>query len=212
MRMIYLNVMDKYWVDHIDAMENLRDKVGLYGYAQQDPLVMYKQEAYTKYEQLVSTIEKEILAIALRTEFNQMWQPQQVLAQQEAQDEFLLRKLEEAAQSAPSFDPRVMMQPWFDATASVSPYAKAFADNNDSDVEVIELSPSNSTDKGSELTIKTHGNSGFQVTGVNATIAWAPKQYWRNDIVILVSPQWEQKEMKYKKIDEYLAKGWSLKS
>ncbi len=211
MRMIYLNIMDKYWVDHIDAMENLRDKVGLYGYAQQDPLVMYKQEAYTKYEQLVGTIEKEILAIALRTEFNQMWQPQQVLAQQEAQDEFLLRKLEEAAQSAPSFDPRVMMQPWFDATASVSPYAKAFAENNDSDVEVIELSPSNSTDKGSELTIKTHSNSGFQVTGVNATVAWMPKQYWRNDIVILVSPQWEQKEMKYKKIDEYLAKGWIIK-
>jgi preprotein translocase subunit SecA len=67
--MIYLSTIDKYRVDHIDAMGYLRDKVGLYGYAQQDPLIMYKHEAFTKFAQLLATIKQDALAIALRTNF-----------------------------------------------------------------------------------------------------------------------------------------------
>jgi preprotein translocase subunit SecA len=59
--MIYLSTIDKYWVDHIDAMQYLRDKVGLYGYAQQDPLIIYKQEAFQKFEQLMGTIKLDTL-------------------------------------------------------------------------------------------------------------------------------------------------------
>ena len=40
----YLQVIDKYRVQHLDAMQYLRDKVGLMSYAQQDPLVIYKKE------------------------------------------------------------------------------------------------------------------------------------------------------------------------
>lgn len=137
-RMIYLNTMDKHWVDHISAMENLRDKVGLYGYAQQDPLVMYKQEAYDKFEKLTSTIELEILAVMFRAQLNQM-APTAVTLTQEAQDQAVLLKLQNAAATtpdAPAFDPRVMAQRGFDQTANPE-YAKAFG--SDDDVEVIDL-------------------------------------------------------------------------
>ena len=102
-----------------------------------------------------------------------------------------------------------MMQPWFDATATASPYAKAFSDTNDSDVEVIELPSAVNKARSADLTVRMQWGSGFTVTDVNASV-WA-KQYGRNDLVTIVSPQGEEKEMKYKKIDEYLAKGWMVK-
>lgn len=62
MKSVYLDVLDKYWVDHIDDMHYLRDKVGLYGYAQQDPLILYKQEWYSKFLQLRVDIKSDILS------------------------------------------------------------------------------------------------------------------------------------------------------
>jgi preprotein translocase subunit SecA len=66
---IYLSVMDKHWVQHIDEMYYLREKVSLYGYAQIDPLVMYKKEAFDKFQRLLFTIKKETLAQVLRYNF-----------------------------------------------------------------------------------------------------------------------------------------------
>lgn len=62
MKSVYLDVLDKYWVDHIDDMHYLRDKVWLYGYAQQDPLILYKQEWYNKFLQLWVDIKSDILS------------------------------------------------------------------------------------------------------------------------------------------------------
>lgn len=59
---VYLDVLDKYWVDHIDEMHYLRDKVGLYWYAQQDPLILYKQEWYGKFLQLWMDIKSDVLS------------------------------------------------------------------------------------------------------------------------------------------------------
>jgi len=67
-RRIYLAVIDKYWMEHIDEMQYLREKVSLYGYAQLDPLVIYKQEAFNKYQALLMTIKKETLGRILRTD------------------------------------------------------------------------------------------------------------------------------------------------
>lgn len=69
LRMIYLAMIDKYWIAHIDDMQYLRDKVGLYGYAQQDPLIIYKKEAFEKFEQLMFNIKQETIAIIFRTDF-----------------------------------------------------------------------------------------------------------------------------------------------
>ena len=45
-REVHLHFLDKLWIDHIDEMQNLREKVGLMSYAQMDPLVIYKKESF----------------------------------------------------------------------------------------------------------------------------------------------------------------------
>ena len=60
-RFVILSVIDNLWVDHLDAIENLRQGIGLRGYAQKDPLVEYKNEAYKMFEQLVRGIDDEII-------------------------------------------------------------------------------------------------------------------------------------------------------
>ena len=54
-------VIDTLWMDHLDAVENLRGGIGLRGYGQRDPLVEYKNEAYAMFEQLISTTDDEIV-------------------------------------------------------------------------------------------------------------------------------------------------------
>lgn len=56
-------------MQHIDEMYYLREKVSLYGYAQIDPLVIYKKEAFEKFQRLLFTIKKETLAQVLRFDF-----------------------------------------------------------------------------------------------------------------------------------------------
>ncbi len=60
-RYVILSVTDTLWMDHLDAVENLRGGIGLRGYGQRDPLVEYKNEAYTMFEQLINTIDDEIV-------------------------------------------------------------------------------------------------------------------------------------------------------
>lgn len=58
---VVLSVVDMLWVDHLDAVENLRQGIGLRGYGQRDPLVEYKNEAFKMFEQLVGAIDSEIV-------------------------------------------------------------------------------------------------------------------------------------------------------
>ncbi|MCL5435374.1 MAG: preprotein translocase subunit SecA [Patescibacteria group bacterium] len=60
-RFVMLSVMDNLWMDHLDAIENLRQGIGLRGYGQKDPLVEYKNEAYGMFEKLIDTIDDEIV-------------------------------------------------------------------------------------------------------------------------------------------------------
>ena len=68
-RRVYLHILDQHRQDHIDEMTYLREKVGLYGYAQLDPLVIYKKEAYEKFQRLLSNIRRNTLAQVFRTDF-----------------------------------------------------------------------------------------------------------------------------------------------
>lgn len=61
-----MDVLDEQWIEHIDTMQHLRDKVGLYGYAQQDPLLIYKAESYDLFEQLWLTIKSKVLNTIFR--------------------------------------------------------------------------------------------------------------------------------------------------
>ncbi len=60
-RMVMLSVIDNLWMNHLDAVENLRQGIGLRGYAQKDPLVEYKNEGYRMFEELMFTIDDEIV-------------------------------------------------------------------------------------------------------------------------------------------------------
>ncbi len=54
---ILLDSYDELWMNHLDAIDNLRDGIGLRGYAQKDPLVEYKQESFAMFESLLSRID-----------------------------------------------------------------------------------------------------------------------------------------------------------
>jgi preprotein translocase subunit SecA len=55
-RQVLLQAIDLLWVDHLTAMEEMREGIGLQAYAQNDPLVMYKREAHDMFEQLKGNI------------------------------------------------------------------------------------------------------------------------------------------------------------
>ncbi len=55
-----LSTIDSLWMDHLDAIDDLREGIGLRGYAQRDPLVEYKAEAYTLFEKLMADIDYEV--------------------------------------------------------------------------------------------------------------------------------------------------------
>ncbi|MCI9352632.1 MAG: preprotein translocase subunit SecA, partial [Lawsonibacter sp.] len=60
-RVVMLRVVDEYWMDHIDAMTELRQGIGLRAYAQNDPVVAYKEEGYEMFENMVAAIQEETL-------------------------------------------------------------------------------------------------------------------------------------------------------
>ena len=58
-RMIMLRVVDNRWMDHIDAMEQLKNGIGLRGYGQQDPAVAYAKEGFGMFEEMIADIREE---------------------------------------------------------------------------------------------------------------------------------------------------------
>jgi preprotein translocase subunit SecA len=73
---VYLSIIDRYWTDHLTAIEDLREGINLRGYAQLDPLVEYKNEAYRMFEELLNNINFDLARHLFRIEIiNQMVQP-----------------------------------------------------------------------------------------------------------------------------------------
>lgn len=60
-RWVCLNVIDSFWMEHLDAIDDLREGIGLRGYGQREPLVEYKNEAFNMFERLLSGIDGEIV-------------------------------------------------------------------------------------------------------------------------------------------------------
>lgn len=56
-----LRVIDTLWMEHLESIDDLREGIGLRGYAQRDPLVEYKTEAFDMFEKLMTTIDNEIV-------------------------------------------------------------------------------------------------------------------------------------------------------
>ena len=58
-RVIMLRVVDEYWMDHIDAMDDLKQGVRLQGYGNNNPVDVYKRESLEMFEEMVSAIQDE---------------------------------------------------------------------------------------------------------------------------------------------------------
>jgi preprotein translocase subunit SecA len=75
-KVIMLKVVDDKWMDHLDAMEMLRQGIGLRAYGQKNPLIEYKLEAYDMFQQMIEHIQDEIVKYIYRV--NIMTPPPQV--------------------------------------------------------------------------------------------------------------------------------------
>ena len=58
-RVVLLNAIDRHWMDHIDAMDSLRDGIGLRAYGQRDPVQEYRMESYDMFNDMVHFIREE---------------------------------------------------------------------------------------------------------------------------------------------------------
>lgn len=65
-RKVYMSIMDQLWVEHLNTMDQLRDSIGLRGYAQVDPLIAYKEESLRLFEALMRQIDDEAIDMLLK--------------------------------------------------------------------------------------------------------------------------------------------------
>ncbi|MBF7125023.1 preprotein translocase subunit SecA [Pediococcus pentosaceus] len=70
-KVVILRVVDQHWTDHIDAMDQLRQSVGLRGYGQLNPLVEYQQEGYRMFNEMITDIEYETTRLFMKSEIRQ---------------------------------------------------------------------------------------------------------------------------------------------
>ena len=87
---VILGTYDELWMDHLDAIDDLRDGIRLRGYAQKDPLVEYKQEAYNMFETLLNRINNQIARKIFR--FQPTAAPPPPLERLKAKDEATKKK------------------------------------------------------------------------------------------------------------------------
>ncbi|MFZ5647840.1 MAG: SEC-C metal-binding domain-containing protein, partial [Bacillota bacterium] len=65
-RVITLRIVDEKWMDHLDAMDQLREGIGLRAYGQKDPLVEYKFEGYEMFQNMIATIQEDVVRYIFR--------------------------------------------------------------------------------------------------------------------------------------------------
>lgn len=85
-RNVYLRVIDTYWMEHIDQMSHLRERVSLQGYGQRDPLMAYKQEGFEMLERLLSSIETSTVNTLFKIDLKQQLAVAQQAQQTKSQE------------------------------------------------------------------------------------------------------------------------------
>ena len=94
---ILIHHLDKLWVDHIDEMQYLRDKVWFMWYAQQDPLIVYKKESFGKFQNLIYNFKNITTSYILNLDFDSIRQQDDavklIIEKQKSGDKEFLSKL-----------------------------------------------------------------------------------------------------------------------
>ncbi|ANK59992.1 preprotein translocase subunit SecA [Loigolactobacillus backii] len=70
-KVVILRVVDSHWTDHIDAMDQLRQAIGLRGYGQMNPLVEYQSEGYRMFEEMIADIDYDVTRLFMKAEIRQ---------------------------------------------------------------------------------------------------------------------------------------------
>ncbi len=74
-RLILLRVVDQKWIGHLQAMESLRQGIGLRAYGQRDPLLEYQKESYEIFQAMVQSIEKDTVAYIFKVTLSRSGEP-----------------------------------------------------------------------------------------------------------------------------------------
>ena len=77
-RVILLKVVDTKWIDHLDAMDQMREGIGLRAYGQQDPVRAYQMEGYDMFQQLINSIKEDTVKYILNAKVGNVPQREQV--------------------------------------------------------------------------------------------------------------------------------------
>ena len=67
-KVVILRVVDEHWTNHIDAMDQLRQSIGLRGYGQLNPLVEYQDSGYNMFEEMISDIEFDVTRLFMKAQ------------------------------------------------------------------------------------------------------------------------------------------------
>lgn len=97
---IYLHHLDALWIEHLDEMQYLRDKVWFMGYAQLDPLVIYKKEAFDQFQTLIFRLKTAITTDILSIDYARMAmqdEMEKMIAEKAKKDPNLVKMLEQAS-------------------------------------------------------------------------------------------------------------------
>jgi preprotein translocase subunit SecA len=86
-RIIMLQTVDNLWKDHLLSMDHLKEGIGLRGYAQQDPLIVYKKEGFELFQDMISRIKEETLGILFRI---QVSEPKKIADLQQPRDQRMI--------------------------------------------------------------------------------------------------------------------------
>ena len=70
-RVIMLQTMDNLWKDHLLSMDHLKEGIGLRGYAQQDPLIVYKKEGFDLFQDMIARVKEETIGILYRIQISE---------------------------------------------------------------------------------------------------------------------------------------------
>ncbi len=70
-RMVMLQTVDNMWKDHLLSMDHLKEGIGLRGYAQQNPLIVYKKEGFEMFQDMISRVKDETINILFRIQITE---------------------------------------------------------------------------------------------------------------------------------------------
>ena len=74
-RVILLKTVDRYWMDHIDNMDELRKGIHLRAYGQKDPVVMYRLEGFEMFDQMIASIREDTARLMLTVQLRAKEEP-----------------------------------------------------------------------------------------------------------------------------------------